>query len=65
MEVMKCYTVVTIQKMKLKFLKNKGAETATHTTIMNVAPYNNSLNHSQVLLAKLTNKQQYKGSKNT
>jgi hypothetical protein len=50
--------------MKLKFLKNKGAETATHTTIMNVAPYNNSLKHSQVLLAKLTNKQQYKGSKN-
>ena len=48
--------------MKLKFLKNEGAEAATHTTIMNVAPYNNSLNHPQVLLAKLTNKQQYKDS---
>jgi hypothetical protein len=31
----------------------------THT-IMNVAPYNNEINHPQVLLAKLTNKQQYK-----
>jgi len=29
---------------------------------MNVAPCNNSLNHPQVLLAKLTNKQEYKDS---
>jgi len=27
---------------------------------MNVAPYNNSLNPPQLLLAKLTNKQEYK-----
>jgi len=27
---------------------------------MNVAPYNNSLNPPQILLAKLTNKQEYK-----
>jgi len=29
---------------------------------MNVAPYNNSLNSPQLLLAKFTNKQQYKDS---
>jgi hypothetical protein len=37
----KCYRVVTIQKMKLKILKNKGDETAPHTTVMNVSPSNN------------------------
>jgi hypothetical protein len=45
--------------MKLEILKNKDAETATQTTTMNVAPYNTELNHPQVLLAKLTNKQEY------
>jgi len=29
---------------------------------MNVVPYNNYLKHPQLLLAKLTNKQQYKDS---
>jgi hypothetical protein len=29
---------------------------------MNIVTYNNKLNHPQVLLAKLTNKQQYKDS---
>jgi len=27
--------------MKLKFLNKKGAEAATHTTIINIATYNN------------------------
>ena len=56
----KCCTVVTILKVKLKILENKGAETATNNTIMKVALCNNDLHHVQVLLTKLTNKQQYR-----
>jgi len=37
----KCYAVVTIQNMKMKFVENKGAETATQITIVKVAFYNN------------------------
>jgi len=33
----KCYTVVTIQNMKMKFLENKVFEKATQNTIVKVA----------------------------
>jgi hypothetical protein len=45
--------------MKLEILKNKGGRNSNTYTIMKVAPYNTSLNHPQVLLAKLTKKQEY------
>jgi hypothetical protein len=47
--------------MKLKLLENKGAETATLSE-HELCPYCNELNHPQLLLAKLTNKQEYKNS---
>ena len=46
--------------MKLKILENQGAETLPQNNITDVSPYNNQLNHVQVLLAKLTNQQGYK-----
>jgi len=40
MESKKVYKVVTIQKIKLKVVRNKRAETATLTTIMGIAIIN-------------------------